>query len=246
MGPWCAASWDITAIRARYSGPLAGQMLVQLYQSLRLYVNYFQPSFKLLQKNRVGSATLKRYSPPATPCDRLLLHEAVRDEIKEQLTQHRVGLDPVALLHAIREAQAALVALSSPDHGEPAQQESLEQFLSQLPTLWQQGENRPTHAPRTRGPRHWRTRSDPFEGAWQDILGWLETEPDITARTILDRLCSHRPDRFSDTHLRTLQRGVKKWRGVMARKLVYAGSDQSVPTLLSMPEDVPVGADHRV
>ncbi len=175
-----------------------------------------------------------------------MLHEAVRDEIKEQLTQHRVGLDPVALLHSIREAQAALVAVSSPDHGEPAQQESLEQFLSQLPTLWQQGENRPTHTPRTRGPRHWRTRRDPFEGAWQDILGWLETEPDITARTILDRLCSHRPDRFSDTHLRTLQRGVKKWRGVMVRKLVYAGSDQSIPTLLSMPEDVPVGADHRV
>ena len=38
----------------RYSGPLAGQMLVQLYQSLRLYVNYFQPSFKLVEKNRVA------------------------------------------------------------------------------------------------------------------------------------------------------------------------------------------------
>ena len=36
----------------RYSGPLAGQMLVQLYQSMRLYVNYFQPSFKLVEKNR--------------------------------------------------------------------------------------------------------------------------------------------------------------------------------------------------
>ena len=74
--------------------------------------------------------------------------------------------------------------------------------------------------------------TDPFEGAWQDILGWLETEPDITARTILDRLCSHRPDRFSDTHWRTLQRGVKKWRGVMARKLVYASPDQPVSTLV--------------
>ena len=138
----------------RYSGPLAGQMLVQLYQSLRLYVNCFQPSFKLVAKNREGSATLKRYSLPATPCDRLLRHQAVRDEIKEQLTRHRVSLDPVALQHAIREAQAALVALSSPDHSEPAQQESLEQFLSQLPTLWHLGENRPTHAPRTRGPRY--------------------------------------------------------------------------------------------
>ena len=220
----------------RYSGPLAGQMLVQLYQKLRLYVNYFQPSFKLLEKSREGSATVKRYSPPATPCDRLLQHQAVTDETKEQLTHHRVSRDPVTLLHSIREAQAALVALSSPDHGEPAQQESLEQFLSQLPTLWQQGENRPTHAPRTRGPRHWRTRPDPFEGVWQEILGWLETEPDITARTILDRLCSNRPGQFSDGHLRTLQRGVKKWRGVMARKLVYAGLDQSVQTLTAASE----------
>ena len=220
----------------RYSGPLAGQMLVQLYQKLRLYVNYFQPSFKLLEKSREGSATVKRYSPPVTPCDRLLQHQAVTDETKEQLTHHRVSLDPVALLHSIREAQAALVALSSPDHGEPAQQESLEQFLSQLPILWQQGENRPTHAPRIRGPRHWRTRPDPFEGVWQEILGWLETEPDITARTILDRLCSNRPGQFSDGHLRTLQRGVKKWRGVMARKLVYAGLDQSVQTLTAASE----------
>ena len=220
----------------RYSGPLAGQMLVQLYRALRLYVNCFQPSFKLLEKNRVGSATLKRYSPPATPCDRLLQHQAVTDETKEQLTQHRATLDPVALLHAIREAQAALMSVSSPDHSEPAQQESLEQFLSQLPTLWQQGENRPTHAPRTRGSRHWRTRPDPFEGVWQDILGWLETEPDITARTILDRLCSDHPEEFGDGHLRTLQRGVKKWRGIMARKLVYAGHDQGASTLHSAPE----------
>ena len=220
----------------RYSGPLAVQMLVQLYRALRLYVNCFQPSFKLLEKSREGSATVKRYSPPATPCDRLLQHQAVSDETKEQLTQHRATLDPVALLHAIREAQAALVAVSSPDHGEPAQQESLEQFLSQLPTLWQQGENRPTHAPRTRGSRHWRTRPDPFEGVWQDILGWLETEPDITARTILDRLCSHHPEEFGEGHLRTLQRGVKKWRGIMARKLVYAGHDQGASTLHSAPK----------
>ena len=71
----------------RYSGSLAGQMLVQLYRTLRLYVNYFQPSFKLLEKNREGSATVKRYSPPATPCDRLLQHQAVSDEEKEPLTQ---------------------------------------------------------------------------------------------------------------------------------------------------------------
>ncbi len=184
-----------------YSHPLAGQMLVQLYRTLRLYVNYFQPSFKLLEKSREGSGRVKRYSPPATPSDRLLQHQAVSDETKGQLTRDRASVDPAVLLHAIREPRAALVAVSSPDHGEPARQESLEQFLSLLPTLWQQGENRPTRAPRTRGPRHWRTRPDPFDGVWQDILGWLET--DINARKILDRLCSEQPRRFSDHHFRS-------------------------------------------
>ena len=230
----------------RYSGPLAGQMLVRLYQSLRLYVNYFQPSFKLLEKNREGSATVKRYSAPATLCERLLDHQAVAGELKDQLTHHRSGLDPVALLHAIREAQAALVAVSSPGNGELSQQESLDQFLAQLPSLWQRDEARPTHAPRTRGPRHWRTRPDPFEGVWPEILAWLEEEPDITAKAVLDRLCSDHPERFSEAHLRTLQRGVKKWRGVMARKLVYAGQDQPVTTLGPAPEPSPVGTENTL
>ena len=146
------------------------------------------------------------------------------------------SLDPVALLHAIREAQAALVAVSSHGNGELSQQKSLDQFLAQLPSLWQKGEARLTHVPTTRGPRHWRTRPDPFEGVWPEILAWLEEEPDITAKAVLDRLCSGHPERFGEAHLRTLQRGVKKWRGVMARKLVYAGQDQPVTTLGPTPE----------
>ena len=55
----------------RYSGPLPGQMLVQLYQSLRLYVNYFQTSFKLLEKTgwaqpRTNDAALRLR--PVTAC----------------------------------------------------------------------------------------------------------------------------------------------------------------------------------
>ena len=51
----------------RYSGRIAGQTMVHLYQAVRLYVNYFQPSFKLLEKMRDGAKTIKRYSPPAPP-----------------------------------------------------------------------------------------------------------------------------------------------------------------------------------
>ena len=52
--------------------------MAHLYGAVRQYVNYFQPSFKLVEKTRHGSRVVKRYSPPATPCDRLVQHDAVR------------------------------------------------------------------------------------------------------------------------------------------------------------------------
>lgn len=54
----------------RFSGLVAGQALAQLLQAVRLYVNYFQPSFKLRERVREGSKVKKSYYPPATPCER--------------------------------------------------------------------------------------------------------------------------------------------------------------------------------
>ena len=99
----------------RYSGQVTEQTMAHLYGAVRRYVNYFQPSFKLVEKTRHGSRVVKRYSPPATPCDRLMRHDAVSVEMKAALSEYRVQLDPVALLHAIREAQSALAALVSPE-----------------------------------------------------------------------------------------------------------------------------------
>ncbi len=73
----------------RYSGQVAGQTMARLYQAVRLYVNDFQSSLKLLDKVRDGSRVIKRYSPPATPCDRLMQADAISDEMKEQLKRYR-------------------------------------------------------------------------------------------------------------------------------------------------------------
>ena len=61
----------------RLKGILAAQVLGRLHRLTRLYVNFFQPSFKLRQKTRVGAKVHKSYFPPATPCDRLLKNEKV-------------------------------------------------------------------------------------------------------------------------------------------------------------------------
>ena len=100
MGPWYAVSSAMTVTRVQ----VAGQTMAHLYQAVRRYVNFFQPSFKLIEKIRDGATTVKRYSPPATPCDRLIGHEATGDELKAELNEYRSGLDPVLLLllHSIR------------------------------------------------------------------------------------------------------------------------------------------------
>ena len=36
----------------RYSGSVAGPTIAHLYEAVRRYVNYFQPSFKLVEKTR--------------------------------------------------------------------------------------------------------------------------------------------------------------------------------------------------
>jgi hypothetical protein len=120
----------------RFSGVVAGQALAHLYQAARLYVNYSQPSFKLRKKIRDRAKIKRCYDPPATPCDRLLKQPAVDGQIKEKLRSQLKQLDPVGLLHRIREGQSALAALTCTDsspHG-PGR-ETLDQFLAQLPRL---------------------------------------------------------------------------------------------------------------
>jgi hypothetical protein len=56
----------------RYEGHQAATLLGELYAVSRLFVNIFQPSFKLIEKTRKGAKVTKRYYGPATPCQRLM------------------------------------------------------------------------------------------------------------------------------------------------------------------------------
>lgn len=227
----------------RFSGLVAGQAMAQLYHHARLYVNYFQPSFKLREKIRHGGKVKRIYYKPETPCIRLLSHPEVDDQIKEVLRCQRDKLDPVELLHRIREGQAALAALVSSDESSQGPgRKTLDQFLTQLPQLWRAGEARPTHRLHLVKSRYWRTRKDPFEKVWLEILAWLQDDPDVTAKELFDRLQEKYPESFSNGQLRTLQRRIKEWRQMMAKKLVYACMDD----LAQVTEIKPVGDGRRI
>ena len=159
--------------------------------------------------------------------------------------QYRARLDPVLLLHTIREAQSALVAATSPEVRETPSGESLSKFLAKLPRLWRQGEVRPTHATRVRGPPALANPQGPLRGCLGYVLVWLQTEPDATGKGLMARLQAEHPDRFSEAQLRTMQRRVKEWRGIMAKELVYAGTAEPFAEPSRLPELALIGADPR-
>ena len=77
------------------------------------------------------------------------------------------------------------------------------------------------------------------------MLVWLQTEPDATGKALMARLQAEHPDRFTAAQLRTMQRRVKEWRRIMAKELVYSGTEETFAGPNGLPELVLVGADPR-
>jgi hypothetical protein len=216
----------------RLEGIAGAEALARLYGASRLFVNFFQPSFKLLDKRRLGSRVSKRYRAPETPCSRLLSSDAVDEGAKQRLRAALITLDPLRLLDEIRTVQDHLARLIDGQRLQPLphRDADLDRFLQSLATAWKDGEVRPTHRSDPKPRRYWRTRKDPFEGVWAEVLLWLESEPDRTAKELFERLQAEHPGVFRDGQLRTLQRRVKEWRRAAARRLVFTATRSNEPT----------------
>ena len=96
---------------ARYDTPGELQVLTELYTSLRLCVNFFQPQMKLVSKSRQGAKVTRRYDAARTPYRRVLDSPAITAEAKEALTRTFLELNPVELQRAIGRCQDRLLAL---------------------------------------------------------------------------------------------------------------------------------------
>lgn len=76
--------------------------LREIYGILRLLVNFFEPSAKLLRKERTHNGTRKVFDQPKTPCQRLLDSERLNPEQKERLCQTYLTLNPKALREQLK------------------------------------------------------------------------------------------------------------------------------------------------
>jgi len=85
----------------RYDSPQALLQLQDLYQVLRLYLNFFQPVMKLVGKERFGARVKKRYDEARTPYQRVLEAEEVSQTVKDDLQAVYLTLNPVSLRRQI-------------------------------------------------------------------------------------------------------------------------------------------------
>lgn len=88
------------------------RLINDLYDNeLRLYLNCFQPTMKLMEKVRVGAKYKRRYDTPRTPCRRVLECSDVPEEKKEELRKLYATLDPVRLRKNIDKKVSRIISL---------------------------------------------------------------------------------------------------------------------------------------
>jgi len=214
----------------RLVGDHAHRQLTELYRALRLYVNCFQPSMKLLSKQREGKKVRCVYDPAKTPLQRLLQSGVLPAQKYQELTEVAQALDPILLFQQLEQLQQAVfhcavncspfvpsttpapIRVFSVEHctaGNVPAERSAPDPAAVLHTLNRKQERR-KHVLGWR-----RTRKDPFEGEWEQVLSWLVAHPERSSGDIFRELQRRSPGRYHPMQIRTLQRGMRKIRAYL-------------------------------
>ncbi len=201
-------------------------------------MNFFQPSMKLISKQRQGSKVIKKYGVAQTPYQRVLASAHVAETSKQQLREQYAQLDPIALQRELHRLQELLWRYAHVEVS--ARQRRLVASVAQdlaVPLPASEQGNEPRMYRRTNKPRKplakrwWRTRADPFADVWSEIEQRLEQNPHLSATDLFSALQKKYSGRFPDNQLRTLQRRVKAWRVAQASRSTNLSPTQLTSSL---------------
>ena len=108
---------NFTAVRSyvgyyRYDTKDQMDVLNTLYSQMRLYLNYFQPSMKLMSKTRKGTKITKKYDTAKTPYRRILIDNAIDEYQKTKLKSTYEDLNPFELKRKINILQNKLFRMA--------------------------------------------------------------------------------------------------------------------------------------
>ena len=87
------------------------ELLNQLYDRLRLLINFFYPSQKLVSKTRQGARVRRVHDDPQTPYQRVLACSEVSEDHKERLRRQFDTLNPAELQREVVRLQGELLSL---------------------------------------------------------------------------------------------------------------------------------------
>jgi hypothetical protein len=185
---------------------------------------------KLLSKHREGKKVRCVYDPARTPLERLLLSVVLPTHKQQELTGVVQALDPIRLFQQVEHLQQAVFQCTvgcspfvSSILSAPLRVFSVERCTTRniptessvpcpaegLETLYREQERRK----RVLGWR--RTRKDPFEGEWEQVLSWLVANPERSSGDIFRELQRRSPGRYQPLQIRTLQRGMRHIRAYL-------------------------------
>jgi hypothetical protein len=87
----------------RYASKASFECLGRVYDLVRLYINFFQPTMKLVSKTRQGAKVHKVYDTAQTPYQRLVQAGVLTEAKKAELAATYEVLNPVKLLNQIND-----------------------------------------------------------------------------------------------------------------------------------------------
>jgi site-specific recombinase XerD len=205
----------------RLIGEHASLQLDELYRALHWYVNCFQPSMKLVTKQVEGRTIHRIYDAAQTPLQRVLSSGVLSTPQQQELRAIAKALDPLRLFQQVEQLQHATFRCEADRFSvsQPTQTSPLERFdlAGCAMELAFQEVREPAELPQVEQESmavlNWRRISkDPFDGEWKQILIWVKANPTRSSGDILRELQSLFPGRYECSHLRTLQRGIRKIR----------------------------------
>jgi len=96
----------------RYDTEQQLELLNEIYDQVRLMVNFFQPSMKLLSKTRNGAKTTRRYDEPKTPHQRLMSSADIPPSVKDSLAAQFEELNPAEINRQMVRLQGKLIKMT--------------------------------------------------------------------------------------------------------------------------------------
>ena len=107
----------------RYDSRAAVEAMNDLYrQELRLWLNLYLPSVKLMKKVRVGSKVRRVYDAPQTPLERVMASASAHPDLIAALKKLRASLDPFQLGKVIERKIEGIFEMANLRHSPKAMQ----------------------------------------------------------------------------------------------------------------------------